>query len=85
MSLALTGRKKEQAEAFYHKLLKTLLKHKLPFMVGGTFAFSQYTGIERDTGDIDIKIPYDEYPRILKTLTEAGYKTELAEIQLNWL
>ena len=54
-------------------------------MVGGTFAFSQYTGIERDKGDIDIKIPYDDYPRILKTLTEAGYKTELAEIQLNWL
>ena len=55
------------------------------FMVSGTFAFIQYTGIERDTGDIDIKIPYEDYPHILKTLSEEGYKTELAEFGYNWL
>ncbi len=85
MSLALTGKKKTQAEEFYDHLLTTFEKKKLPFMVGGTFAFSEYTGIQRDTGDIDIKIPYDDYPTILKTLSEEGYKTELAEIELNWL
>lgn len=85
MSLALTGKKKEQAEKFYDKLLTTLIRHKLPFMIGGTFAFREYTGIERETGDIDIKIPYEDYPRILQVLSEAGYKTELAEIELNWL
>lgn len=85
MSLALTGKKKAQAEAFYDKLLTTLTRKKLPFMIGGTFAFMEYTGIERETGDIDIKIPYEDHPRILKSLTDAGYKTELAEIQLNWL
>lgn len=85
MSIALTGKKKEQAEKFYDKLLTTLIRRKLPFMVGGTFAFMEYTGIERDTGDIDIKIPFESYPDILKSLSEAGYKTELAEIELNWL
>ncbi|HVZ67264.1 MAG TPA: hypothetical protein VG917_03310 [Patescibacteria group bacterium] len=85
MSIALTGKKKEQAEKFYDKLIKTLVHHKLPFMVGGTFAFAQYTGIERETGDIDIKIPFEHYPKVLKVLTEAGYKVELAEIELNWL
>jgi hypothetical protein len=85
MSLALTGKKKEQAEAFYEKLIATLIKKKMPFMIGGTFAFNQYTGIERDTGDIDIKIPYEDHPTVLKTLSEAGYRPELAEIELNWL
>jgi hypothetical protein len=85
MSLALTGKKKEEAEEFYDKLLQTLLKKRLPFMVGGTFAFMEYTGIQRDTGDIDIKIPYDSYPEILKELSESGYKTQLAEIELSWL
>lgn len=61
------------------------MKKKLPFMIGGTFAFMEYTGIERDTGDIDIKIPYEDHPHILKILSESGYKTELAEIELNWL
>lgn len=85
MSVPLTGRKKEQAEDFYNNLIGMMLKKKLPFMIGGTYAFMEYTGIVRETGDIDIKIPYNDYPEILKTLSEAGYKTELAEIELNWL
>lgn len=79
MSLALTGKKKEQAEKFYNKLLSTMLKKKLPFMVSGTFAFMEYTGIIRETGDIDIKIPFEVYPEILKSLSESGYKTELTD------
>jgi hypothetical protein len=85
MSFALTGKKKNEAEVFYDKLLSVLIKKKLPFMIGGTFAFNQYTGIERETGDIDIKIPYEDHPLVLKTLTESGYRPELAEIELTWL
>lgn len=85
MSEALTGQKKKQAEKFYDKLLGVMIKKKLPFMIGGTFAFNQYTGLDRPTGDIDIKIPIEDYPTILKTLADAGYKTELAEVELNWL
>lgn len=85
MSIPLSGKKKIEAEEFYDKLLATLLKKKLPFMIGGTFAFNEYTGIQRLTGDIDIKIPFEDHPRILKSLTEAGYRPELTEVELMWL
>lgn len=85
MSLPLTGKKKEQAESFYDTLIATLIRKKIPFMIGGTFAFSAYTGIERETGDIDIKIPYDSHPTVLQALAEAGYKTELSKTGFRWL
>lgn len=85
MSLALSGKKKIEAEEFYDKLIAVLLKKKVEFMIGGTFAFNEYTGIARPTGDIDIKIPFESHPAVLKTLTESGYRPELAEIELQWL
>jgi hypothetical protein len=85
MSLALTGKKREQAEDFYDKLLKVLLKENLPFMVSGTYAYNEYTGLDRATGDIDLKTTFDAYPQVLKTLNKSGYKTELAEVEFNWL
>lgn len=85
MSHALIGKKKEEAEVFYEKLLTTLIQKNLPFMIGGTYAFNAYTGLNRPTGDIDIKSTAEDYPRILKVLTQCGYRTELAEIELNWL
>jgi hypothetical protein len=85
MSLALTGAKKEQAEKFYDKLLTTLVDKKIPFMVGGTFAFTEYTGIKRPTGDIDIMIPHEDYPSILKTLTQSGYRPELPDSEIQWI
>lgn len=85
MSKALTGKKAKQAEEFYDKLLKTLIDKNLPFMIGGTYAFNQYTGLDRATGDIDLMCPQEDFPTILKELTKSGYQTELAEIELNWL
>jgi hypothetical protein len=85
MSLALHGKEKEKAERFYNQLLDILLTKDLPFMIGGTFAYNEYTGLDRDTGDIDIITTEKDYPRILKVLSDAGYKTELAEIELKWL
>lgn len=67
----------ENAEKFYSDLIKILLSKKLPFMVGGTYALSAYTGIERPTKDIDFITTFDAYPKILKTLSEHGYKTAL--------
>lgn len=85
MSLALTGREQQKAERFYDQLLNILLQKNLPFMIGGTFAFNEYTGLDRATGDIDILTTEQDYPKILKVLSDAGYKTELAEIELKWL
>ncbi len=76
---------KKNPEEFYNRILKTLLEKNLPFMIGGTYAFREYTGIERATKDIDIITTEEDYPRILKVLTENGYKTILHELELNWL
>ncbi len=83
MSLALTGKKKDHAEAFYDKLISILIDKKIPFMIGGTFAFNEYTGLERSTGDIDIRTTHEDFPTLLKTLNKAGYKTEVADVK--WL
>jgi hypothetical protein len=85
MSQPLTGKKAIEAEKFYDKLIGILLEKKLPFMIGGTYAFNQYTGLDRPTGDIDIKCTFEDYPRILKALAKEGYETSLAEIGRNWL
>lgn len=79
------GKNKEKAESFYKELIIFLLKKKQPFMVGGTYAFTQYTGIERPTKDIDIITTQDAYPNLLKRLNEGGYTPQLHEIELNWL
>jgi hypothetical protein len=75
----LTSNKK--AEDFYNRVIALLLGHNMPFMVGGTYAFSAYTGIERPTKDIDIKCAFEDYPTILKTFSDAGFKTEISEEQ----
>ena len=85
MSLALSGKKKEEAEKFYNEVFDVLLAQKVPFMIGGTFAFNAYTGLDRETGDIDIMTTVADYPKLLKTLTKAGFSTELSEIELKWL
>jgi hypothetical protein len=52
-------------------------------MLGGTFAVSFYTGISRTTKDMDLFCKNGDYPRILKLLTENGYKIEITDAR--WL
>jgi hypothetical protein len=79
------GKDKEKAERFYKQLLDLLQAKHVRFLVSGTYAFTQYTGIERPTKDIDIITTEKEYPALLKLLTEQGYQTKLHEMELNWL
>jgi hypothetical protein len=76
-----TPKQSKKAEDFYSRVIELLLTHKMPFMIGGTYAFAAYTGIERPTKDIDIKCAFDDYPTILKTFSDAGFKTEISEEQ----
>jgi hypothetical protein len=71
----------KKAEDFYSKTIEVLLQHNVPFMIGGTYAYTAYTGINRPTKDIDIKCTGEDYPMILKTLSEAGFVTEISEEQ----
>jgi hypothetical protein len=59
----------------YRSALNILSKASFPFLVGGAFALRFYTGIRRDTHDIDLFILPQDYERGLQLLSEAGFET----------
>lgn len=65
------------ATAFYRHVLETLIASNVPFLVGGAYALSAYTGISRDTKDLDLFIRRKDYDRISASLQQAGYETEM--------
>jgi hypothetical protein len=62
---------------FYRHVLETLHAARLPFLVGGAYAFSACTGISRDTKDLDLFIRREHLPAASEALRAAGYETEL--------
>lgn len=76
---SITPSYEREAEQFYSQLLTVLIKHKLPFLIGGTFAVREYTGIKCPTKDIDIFCKAGDYPRILKAAKEAGYSIDILD------
>jgi predicted nucleotidyltransferase len=77
------AQKKKVAEDFYREALQLLVESGLSFLVGGGFALKQYTGIQRDTKDLDIFCKAGEYPKIMKLFTQNGFETELTDVR--WL
>jgi hypothetical protein len=63
--------------AFYTDALGRLRSAGVPFLVGGTFAFSRYTGIDRETKDLDIFTDPSHIERALTVLAQAGYCSSL--------
>lgn len=78
-----TDQQRAESQAFYHDALQLLHESDCQFMLGGAFAMFHYTGIFRDTKDLDIFCKSSEYPKILKHFTERGYHTELTDAR--WL
>jgi hypothetical protein len=62
---------------FYIDALGRLQGAGVPFLVGGTFAYSRYTGIDRETKDLDIFVDPSQIARALAVLAEAGFRTTL--------
>jgi hypothetical protein len=62
---------------FYRDSLRLLNRSRIPFMVGGAYALSHYTGIERDTKDLDVFVRPGDCPSVLQVFAEAGYRTQL--------
>ena len=65
------------APAFYRRTLHILADDQVAFLVGGSHAFLHYTGIVRDTKDLDIFVRRADVDRALEALREAGYRTEI--------
>lgn len=68
---------KDNAAAFYRDVLQSLAKAKIPFMVGGAYAFSHFTGITRPTKDLDLFILRNDFDHLTQSLKPYGYATEL--------
>lgn len=64
---------------FYREVLTRLGHSKIPFLVGGAFAFGCYTRVVRDTKDIDVFVYPQDAGKILKELERAGYQTEFTD------
>jgi hypothetical protein len=63
--------------AFYTTALTALTDATVEFLVGGAFALQPYTGVVRDTKDLDIFIRPGDCERACEVLEAAGYQTEV--------
>ena len=66
-----------EAREFYCHTLRVLGAAGLPFLIGGAYAFSRYTGIERHTKDFDIFVRPEHFEAVLDALGQAGYATDV--------
>ena len=62
---------------FYRAVLQTLTRRRLPFLVGGAFAFNCWTGVQRPTRDLDLFVRRDDFEAIAQALRDAGHEVEL--------
>jgi hypothetical protein len=77
MNTASVPRPGDPLLSFYVESLRLLEATGLPFVVGGAFAHSRYTGRDRDTKDLDVMLRREDVPRALAAFEEAGYEVEL--------
>jgi Uncharacterised nucleotidyltransferase len=62
---------------FYRRVLTCMNRASVPFLVGGAYGFAYFTGIERHTKDLDLFVRRRDCPKILETLSAAGFATEI--------
>lgn len=67
----------EGAVDFRTRALRTLLERDVPFLVTGAYAFFEYTGIRRNTKDLDFALCKRHLPEALRALDDAGFRTEV--------
>jgi hypothetical protein len=62
---------------FYLNALAVLGEAKVPYLLGGAYAFAHYTDIVRHTKDLDLFVRPTDAPHALEVLAKAGYRTEI--------
>jgi hypothetical protein len=55
------------------RALKALVEGKVPFLVAGAYAYFEYTGVQRDTKDLDVFLRRAELDRAFEVLEAAGF------------
>src|SRR5437764_13846060 len=61
---------------FYVDCMRALDDARIPYVVGGGYAMAYYTGIARNTKDLDVFLKPEDRDRALNTLAARGYRTE---------
>ena len=59
--------------------LRALATSGVPFLVAGAYAFFEYTGIFRDTKDLDLFVRREDLDRAFAVLEQSGFRTELVD------
>jgi hypothetical protein len=74
---AAPGRLDSETRHVYVTALRTLREAGIEFMVGGAHALAPYTGVVRDTKDLDVFLRRRDCEPALAALEAAGFSTEL--------
>lgn len=67
----------QHASDFYKRIIQIFQAAGIQFLVGGAYAFVHYTGIGRDTKDLDLFIRRADWDHATAALGEEGISTEL--------
>lgn len=59
--------------------LRALSESRVPFLVAGAYAFFEYTGIFRDTKDLDVFLRERDLDEAFAALEQAGFRTHLLD------
>ena len=70
------GHPADPALEVYREALLSLVKAKVPFLVGGAFALESYTGLVRPTKDLDLFVNPADRLRLMQRLSDGGFDTE---------
>jgi hypothetical protein len=65
------------------RALRALTEARVPVLVGGAYAFFEYTGIRRPTKDLDIMLREAHIPEAFRALEAAGFRTDL--LDADWI
>jgi hypothetical protein len=66
------------ARSRYGATLRRLNQERIPYLVGGTYALSHYTGIFRPTKDLDLFVREADRDGLLDALERLGWRTRIA-------
>ena len=72
-----TEQKPTSSEDFYRDTMRILRKADVPYLVGGAYALCAFTGISRDTKDLDFFLRPGDVERALEAFRSEGYEAEL--------
>jgi hypothetical protein len=65
-----------KTQEFYRDAMQALDDAAVAYVVGGGYAMAYYTGIQRNTKDLDLFLKDEDHKRAMQVLADRGYRTE---------